>query len=383
MAIVTHNGTSPKVIAIAAMLLATPAGIRAQSGSPSRVPPTATVHPQEEYIVRAAPISSRWDLSARSVRKLPIRDARPLWTFGVVGSRTDGEIGTVTDVTLASDGTVYVLDDELDLIHIFDSTGVRRVHRRARRGRMRPPSAITVDGTSVYVASAPGEVDQYRRTRDHALEYVGTLIVDGSPTDICTTGGGVYAQVVSANHSAAVSRAARAGRRPVTFGGVYRHPDVVARVSVGRARIACAAETVVIAPTSLIPEISAYGLNGEGKWTVKVDRYRAVTAESPAVGILNVRMPEGGFHRLHSLSLLSPHSVLVQIATVMPPKPREGTALEVVGLSSAIVRIADGAVQTLSASMPPIVAANERWLVSVPLGSAAVQMWRHAAQDLP
>jgi hypothetical protein len=106
-----------------------------------------------------------------------------------------------------------------------------------------------------------------------------------------------------------------AGEYRTSFGGTYQSPNRLINYALAPGYLACdpADRIIIYAPAGGLGEIHGYNLQGTLVWLTTITGYHPTNVIENDRGYA-VTLPEAGFHRLHSLTYVSPRTVVAQFA---------------------------------------------------------------------
>lgn len=326
-------------------------------------------HPRDEFIVRPIAVTTelrfdvrrpqRW-LATGLLRKLSNDEVgRLLSRIGLLDGAEPYVFGSIADVGIDSDGMIYVLDDRLSSVRVFSPSGKFR-YSLGRSGRgpgeFIAPRAIALSRNGdVYVTDATRRIHAFRKT---ATAHAGG---DSQNTqvpidDLCLMGSLVVAHSRPLVRNEVIYILNDSGRVVRTFGELYRSPNNYVNMEIARGKIACAPnESIVLySPSTVIPEIRGYDLEGRLRWVAKISGYRAIDLYQPAARPQNYRVgvPESGFHRVESALYDGHGRFIVQVAFISRATARRNHAVD--RLYTFALSARDGRGSLISERLPTI-----------------------------
>lgn len=130
---------------------------------------------------------------------------------------------------------------------------------------------------------------------------------------------------------------------------------------------------VVVAPEASIPDIRAYSIDGSARWVTLLNNYISVPAFVEGRSV-EVKLPPGGWHRLHTLNALDGGDLLIQWAYMVPTPNQRGKRLAIL---SAVLRGSKGSGSSLGDSLPTIAAVGSRSYVVLRDGPPpSLEIWK-------
>jgi hypothetical protein len=260
------------------------------------------------------------------------------------------------DVVVDSAGRVYLLDSRMSVVRVFSADGglIATVGRPGRGpGELANPLSIATDNQQrLYVGDLTRQVHVFQWLRD-TLTYLQSFRSTASPKSMCVMDNRLYVHGVIPGDPTIIRAFTLTGDSLTAFGEVYRteNPLITAEASSGRLLCVPTYNLVVFASSSMVPELRAYHDSGTAAWITQLEGYRPITMLERPKGY-EVKIPDGGFHRLHSLGLLDPERVLLQVALVTKESNEAGH--DYAALVSLILDSHTGDGRVLSRSLPAL-----------------------------
>ncbi len=337
-------------------------------------------HPRPELIVREVAPSGSIQLGTLGAQSVPdaIAKARKVATIGSGGA--GDTFGSIARVAVDDGGYIYVLDSEFNDVRVLDPSG-RTVNRFGYQHDpatpFRTPTAIAVSanarGALLFIADRRRQVHVYSRRGD-SIAFKVSITLSQTAFDLCALKDRLIVQAGGYNEPEIIRAYLLDGKAVGAFAPLYNTNDKILRYTFARARIACIRDTtIIVAPESSIPDVRAYSISGSPLWVTLLAKFVPVTAFVSAGGGVEVRLPPGGYHRLHSLSALPGGDVLMQVAYVRPPAVQVGQELAV---STFLLAGRSGRGVSLGDSLPTIAAVgSQSYVVLRYKPSPTIEIW--------
>lgn len=287
-------------------------------------------HPVEAYLVRpvqptlAVSLDHPVAVSGLQPFVESLRTVTQVLEIGALEGSPQEVFGLIRDATIGTDGTLFVLDARYNEVRVFDSTGafVASVGRPGRGpGEFVRPLSVALDSAQrLLVGDITRQVHLFRPSDDRSeFVFEKSFRLSAAPEDMCAFRDRVVVHGTNPDQQYLLHILdTDKGTTRLSFGAVYRSGNSLVNHQLSLGKIACvpAHGLIVYAPTSVLPEVRAYDLEGEPVWLTTIEGYRSISVSEPSPGRMSVVVPQGGFHRIEAVTY-DPHGfVILQIAFV-------------------------------------------------------------------
>lgn len=287
---------------------------------------------------------------ANPVRENPLRIAGdekeilssvdPAITIGRLQGPPEAEVfGRIQDVARDARGRLLVLDAQARELRVFDGSGawVQTVGNPGPGpGEFLHPRAVaTDDEEAVYVFEVSGRVARFRPSGD-TLRFADELALGLEIYDACLLDDRIVVYGSRPGGERLLHVYDREGAAVRSFGRLYRTTNRIIRHQLSRGTMACVhSDGLLILAPRLLPLVRAYSLDGENRWTIRLQGFRPPDLRETPTGGSSIRMPDGGHHVISGLVASGTGaSLLLQVARVGEggESARDGRHLATYGL---------------------------------------------------
>ncbi len=231
--------------------------------------------------------------------------------------------GEVTDAASIRAGPI-VLDGRLNTLQLFDHNG--RLSSTIARpgtgpGELARPVAVTANRDAVYVLDpGAGRVAVFAVKNDSVL-YDRQLGIDFTGFDLCIVGDTIL--VLGTREGATIHAISVSGAGQRSFGLPWGPGHPLLDRSLSRGYLACApANPIVVAVSSIVPEVRAYRLNGDLEWTRRLPQFEVVDFRMNRDGSVTYRPGKAGYYDVVvGATAIDRHHFLIQYGSI-----REGAS---------------------------------------------------------
>lgn len=357
---VRHAGLSPRrpcVLLLALLLACTGTGREGGASSAGSHPDPAyidqTIPPSFEIALDAAPSTSGLEVGPVVAHS------------GVAPGGSDDAVGRIGDGLFLPGGRVLLVDDALEMLHVYEAGGERGVSiGRPGRGPgefEQPRAAALMAQGSLVVAE--GVRLQLLQPARRGFEYQGALSLDVPAQDFCLLGDTIVT-TGSRRSGPVLHLYAIDGGGIGAFGMVYRSPNEMVNEEMSLGQVACDGAHAVIALATRGPlaEVRGYRPDGALLWRTTFSGAKANRIEDTPGGYRVIKSANG-VHSLYSLTMIPGRGFLVQWTF---RQPEELTARASYGkILSFVLDPLTGHPLGPDADLPPILAASDTTVLAV------------------
>ncbi|MBA2671769.1 MAG: 6-bladed beta-propeller [Gemmatimonadetes bacterium] len=302
--------------------------------------------------VAASPLSSQ--VQAQAFRLVPGVE------LGELDGSSPSVFGVVADITVARNGSFYVLDPMRHRVTLFSRAGefVATAGKSGRGpGDFFMPRSLAIDAQErVFVLDAGNQrIEIYEGTGDR-LERRGGFRLDFPANDLCAAGNRLF--LLGYREGSIIHEYRIDGSRVRSFGGGHEPHHPLLRISLSRGSLTCVeSRDVLVFLPSLLPVVHAFSaVTGAELWRSNIPAYDAVEIEhGPNNRITYSTRGGGGHHYGSKVVPLDRDYALLQIGKLGPGTTDPYTFVQI---DSYMVALTTGRVQRLERQLPRILTAR-------------------------
>jgi hypothetical protein len=292
--------------------------------------------------------------------------SEPMSYIGRLDSPSHEVFGSLTDVAVGPNETIFILDGQSALVSAFD-TLARFLWAAGGPGsgprELANPLSIAVTTKGHAFVGQLTRTWKVFSTDTDAAPQLASLAV--SPRDMCAIPAGLVIHGASIEESAILWIYSESGERLKAFGKSPVVDNPILRAELARGRVACSAEAnrIVFAPVSVDSTIQAFTLTGDSAWVATIPNYLPMTIRTTPNGGYSALVPETGYHTVAALLPWSPHEFLLQVAYHTSETRAAGIRWS--QLRSYTVDPASGLITAIDSDLPELIAVGQRIAVGV------------------
>lgn len=229
--------------------------------------------------------------------------------------------GEITDARLAA-GHLAILDRRSTALRLFSHAG-KFQHGVSRPGvgpgeLARPIALARGTGELLVLDQATQVVNRFREAGD-SLIYSGYTPLQFTGFDACGLGDRVVVLGYDGKY-ALHEISLNTGNEVASFGGTWGPSHPILKRSLTRGQVSCDAQArLIVAGSDLIPEVRAFDLNGQPRWTFAIPDFVVVKMDPTSDGGVMYSTPKVGYYdQVVSVVSLGAGVTLLQYGRMAP-----------------------------------------------------------------